>query len=92
MELFLSACSTFDKKTVSPGKQRRSVYTSEFNSDNYYGNCETYGVDTDVADIMAIATEANRSGQQQEYGSKNTFVPWDQWIKLSQEHKYKLIV
>jgi hypothetical protein len=34
MELLLSACSTFDKKTVLPGKQKRAVYASELDSDN----------------------------------------------------------
>jgi hypothetical protein len=40
---------------------------------------------------MTNATNANRSGHQQEYGNKKTFVPWDQWIKLSQEQKDMLI-
>jgi hypothetical protein len=65
MELLLSACSTFDKKTVLPGKQKRGIYASEFDSDNYNGSYETYHVDTDVAEIMANATDTNRSGQQQ---------------------------
>jgi hypothetical protein len=65
-----------------PGKQKRAVYASEFDSDNYNGNYETYRVETDVAEIMANATNTNRSGRRQEYGNKKTFVPWDQWIKM----------
>jgi hypothetical protein len=53
MELLLPACSTFDKKTVLPRKQKLAVYALEFDSDNYNGNYETYRVDTDVAKIMA---------------------------------------
>jgi hypothetical protein len=63
MEFLLSACSTFDKKTGLPVKQKRAVYASEFDSDNYNGNYETYRVDTDVAEIMANATDTNRSGR-----------------------------
>jgi hypothetical protein len=62
MELLLSACSTYDRKNVLPGKQKRTVYASEFDSDTYNTNYETYRVDTDVADIMANATDTNRSG------------------------------
>jgi hypothetical protein len=40
---------------------------------------------------MANATNTTRSGRRQEYGNKKTFVLWDQWIKLLQEHKDKLI-
>jgi hypothetical protein len=41
--------------------------------------------------LCANATDTNQSGRRQEYGNKKTFVPWDQWIKLSQEQKDKLI-
>jgi hypothetical protein len=60
--VLLSACSTFDKKTLFPGKQKRAVYASEFDSDNYNGSYEAYRVDTDVAEIMANATDTTRSG------------------------------
>jgi hypothetical protein len=50
-------------------------------------NYETYCVDTDVAEIMANAANMNRACCRQEYGNKKTYVPWDQWIKLSQEQK-----
>jgi hypothetical protein len=68
-----------------------TVYPSEFDSDTYNANYETCRVDTDVADIMANETDTNRSGHRQGYGNKKTFVTWDQWIKLSQEQKDKLI-
>ena len=66
MELLLSACSTYDKKIALPGKQKRAVYASEFDSDTYNGHYETYRVDTDVADIMAHSSDTNRSGNRQE--------------------------
>jgi hypothetical protein len=40
---------------------------------------------------MANATDTKRSGRRQEYGNKKTFVPWYQWIELSQEQKDKRI-
>jgi hypothetical protein len=61
IELLLSACSTFDK-TVLPRKQKRAVYASVFDSDDYNSNYETYRVGIDVAEIMANATDTNRSG------------------------------
>jgi hypothetical protein len=91
MELLLSACSTYEKKIVLPGKQKRAVYASEFNSDTYNANYEMYCIDTDVADIMENATDTNLSGQQSEYGNKKTFFLLDQWIKLLQEQKDNLI-
>jgi hypothetical protein len=63
MEVLLSAWSTFDKKTVLPGKQKRAVYAWEFDLDSYNGNYETYHVDTDVAEIMANASKTNRSAR-----------------------------
>ena len=57
MELLLSACSTYDKRIALPGKQKRAVYASEFDSDTYIGNYEAYCIDTDVADIMANAAD-----------------------------------
>jgi hypothetical protein len=87
MELLLLACSTSDKKTLLPGKQKRAVYASESDSDNYHGNYETYRVDTNVAEIMANATDSNQSGHRPAYGNKKTFVLWYQWIKLSQEQR-----
>jgi hypothetical protein len=62
MELLLSACSTYNKKIVLPGKSKRTVYALEFDSDTYITNYEPYRVDTDVADILANATDTNRSG------------------------------
>ena len=91
MELLLSACATYDKRIALPGKQKRAGYASEFDSDTYIGNYEAYRVDTNVADIRANATDTNRSGNRQDYGNKKTFVPWEQWNKLSQEQKEKLI-
>ena len=91
MELLLSAGSTYNKRITLPGKPKRAVYALEFDLDTYIGNYEAYRVDTDVADIVASATDTNRSGNCQDYGNKKTFLPWDQWIKLSQEQKDKLI-
>jgi hypothetical protein len=56
MELLLSACSTYDKKIVLPGKQKRAVYSSAISDDGndypYYDNPneehEVFQVDTDI--------------------------------------------
>jgi hypothetical protein len=62
MELLLSACFTYDKKIVLPGKQKRAVYASELDLDTYNTNYKTYCVDTNFVGNMANATDINRTG------------------------------
>jgi hypothetical protein len=89
MELLLSACSVYDKKVVLPGKSKRAVYASMIDADDVDvrehddGNDNAYAmynVDTDVSEIMVNA------GMQ-----KSSFLPRDEWNKLSDEEKERLI-
>ena len=88
IELLLSACSTYDKKIVLPGKTKRAVYASITDVDNVGGRehadrndaYEMYNVDTDVSDIMVNAGE-----------QKSSFIPREEWNKLSDEEKERLI-
>ena len=96
MELLLSACSTYDKKTTLPGKQKRAVYASAIVSDDIDdpqdGEYKVFQVDTDISDIMAYATDTNRFGNNRN-GSKPTssFLPREEWDKLTQEERDRLI-
>jgi hypothetical protein len=68
MELLLSACSTYDRKIVIPGKQKRAVYASAISdggddypyADNQNEDYEVFQVDTDINDIIVHATNTNR--------------------------------
>ena len=70
LELLLSACSTYDKKIGTPGKQKRAIYSTlvdntdgdPFQSDYQSGEYEVFQVDTDISDILAYNTDMNRSG------------------------------
>jgi hypothetical protein len=99
MELLLSACSTYDKKITLPGKQKRAVYATAITNDdgdypfddNPDGEYEVFKVDTDISDIMVHASNTNRFGSQQGTGNKSTFLPREEWNKLTQEKKDELI-
>ena len=86
IELLLSACSTYDKKIVLPGKNKRAVYASNFDNvdvrehDDRNDAYEMYNVDTDVSDIMVNAGE-----------QKSSYIPREEWNKLSDEDKERLI-
>jgi hypothetical protein len=100
MELLLSACSSYDKKITLPGKQKRAVYmetTSEDEPDGYYNvgqddGYAVYSIDTDISDIMVNTTNASRFDNTSiNSKSKSTFLPRDEWNKLTQEQKDRLI-
>jgi hypothetical protein len=99
-ELLLSACSTYEKKITLPGKQKRAVYTSATASEDVeYRFDDTpdaeYGifqVDTDISDVMANVTDTSRIGSNSNNGRpKSIFVPCDEWNKLTQDQKDRLI-
>ncbi|MFA9289401.1 MAG: reverse transcriptase domain-containing protein, partial [Weeksellaceae bacterium] len=97
MELLLSACSTFDKKITLPGKQKRAVYTTtvETDPDMYQsGNNDegyaVYNIDTDISDIMMV-NSTNTSSDGQSTSSALSRVPRDEWDKLTQEQRDRLI-
>ena len=94
MELLLSACSTFDKKITLPGKQKRAVYTTtvETDLDTYQGgnNDEgyaVYNIDTDISDIMMV----NSTNTSSDGTNTSSFLPRDEWDKLTQEQRDRLI-
>ena len=84
--MLLSACSTYDKKILLPGNTKRAVYASNFDNvdvrehDDRNDAYEMYNVDTDVSDIMVNAGE-----------QKSSYLPREEWNKLSDEEKERLI-
>jgi hypothetical protein len=101
MELLLVACSTYDKKLSLPGKQKLAIYKTEIDQhdntyylfdDTYNGVYEAYRVDTDISEIMANVSDTNRYGSISNLGkTQSTFLPRNEWDKLSQEQKDQLI-
>jgi hypothetical protein len=100
LELLLSACSTYDKKITLPGKQKRAVYTAtSSNDDGSYpyddikdGEYNVFQVDTDISDIMAFNTSMKRFDNKKNTGKPSyNFLPRDEWNKMTQEEKDRLI-
>jgi Reverse transcriptase (RNA-dependent DNA polymerase) len=99
LELLLSACSTYDRKLGTPGKQKRAVYATvvdDFATDPYTGDgngeYEVFQVDTDISDIMAYNTNTNRFGSNSNINDvKTKYLPREEWNKLSQAQKDALI-
>jgi hypothetical protein len=58
-----------------------------------YGSTnEAFRVDTDVSDILVHTSNTGYLGYcNQDSSQKKSFVPWDQWTKLSQDQKDRLI-
>ena len=86
--MLLSACSTYNKKILLPGKTKRAVYASVTDVDNvdvrgqdeHYELYDMYNVDTDISDIMVNAGE-----------QKSSFIPREEWNRLPDEEKERLI-
>jgi hypothetical protein len=97
MELMLLACSTYDKKLNLTGKQRRAVYQSEIENyddtdyphdDIYDSGYEPYQVNTDISEIPGNNTNTNCFGNNGKSDkAQATFLPRDDWNKLTQEQK-----
>jgi hypothetical protein len=86
MEMLLSACSTYDKKITLPGKQKR--YYNVGQDDGY----ALYSIEPDVSDIMVHTKNASRYDNTSiNINSKSTFLPQDEWNKLTQDQKDSLI-
>jgi hypothetical protein len=96
IQVLLSTCSTYDLQHSSVDRKKRAVYQSEFASDldPYEDNdYASYSVDTDVADIMAYATDTTRFGNRS--GSDNQSsnrIPYSKWIKMSEDKRNKILV
>jgi hypothetical protein len=101
LELLLSACSTYDKKIGTPGKQKRAVYASlvdEIENDpflnniNHGGEYKVFQVDTDISDILAYSTNINRFGKSSnDMQTKTKYLPHEEWNKLTQDQKNALL-
>jgi hypothetical protein len=97
MELLLSACSTYDNKITLPGKQKLAVYTAttlEDEPDRYYNvgqddGYAVYSIDTDISDILVNTSCFDNTSINSI--SKSTFLSRDEWNKLTQEQKDRLI-
>ena len=97
----MSACSTYDKKVTLPKKHKRAVYAADTSIDDvdYHfddvpdGKYDVFQVDTEVADIMAFTTDTKRFGKQQQGGPKasSSRVPREEWNKMTQEQRNKVI-
>jgi hypothetical protein len=67
VQVLLSTCSTYDSQRSSVDRKKRAVYQSELalSLDPYEDNdYAAYSVKTDVADIMAYATDTTRFGNR----------------------------
>ncbi len=100
LELLLLACSTYDKKIGTPGKQKRAVYATLLDDagvdplpeDIHHGEYEVFKVDTDISDIMAYNANTNRFGMSNtDSNTKTKYLPREEWNKLSQAQKDALI-
>ena len=101
LELLLSACSTYDKKIGTPGKQKRAVYAALvdetdndplLNDTNHGGEYGVFQVDTDISDILAYNTNMNRSGaSRNDMQTKTKYLPREEWNKLTQDQKNALL-
>jgi hypothetical protein len=86
VELLLSACSTYDKIHATPRSGQWNVYTVNFTQDDDFYNTDdgyTYGVDTDVTDILLHTTSIQFEGKP--LGNcieKLRFIPTEEWLKL----------
>jgi hypothetical protein len=103
MELLLSACSTYNKKIVLPGKQKRVVYASAISdggddypyADNPNEEYEVFQVDIDINDIIVHATSTNRFSKLKTADSGkpklSNFLSREEWNKSTQNKKDVLI-
>jgi hypothetical protein len=87
VELLLSACSQFDKKNTTTRSGQRKVYATGvlYDGEDYEPPDNTsYGIDTDIMEIYANATDTRSRGSTQ-------FIPRDEWLKLSQERRDEIL-
>jgi hypothetical protein len=94
VQVLLSACSTYDSQRSSSDRKKRVVYQSEldrepdpYDDNDYYD----YGVDTDVTDIMAYATDTTRFGSKSVSSNQSSSrITYSERIKLPEEERNKI--
>ena len=90
LELLLSACSTYDKMHATPRSGQRNVYAASIEQDDDFYDAQDgliFGVDTDVTDIIACATDMRLQGNPSNRNKESPFIPRDEWLKLSPEKR-----
>jgi hypothetical protein len=95
LKLLLSACYTYDKTHATPRSGQWNAYAATFTQDDDFYHARdgyTYGVDTDVTNILAHTTtmqfEVKPSGSRND---KWIFIPREEWLKLSPEKREEII-
>jgi hypothetical protein len=100
MLILLSACSTYDKNSNLLGKQKHEVYQTNFynyactdypHDDIYDSGYEAYHIATDILDILVNNTNTNSSGINKLDKAQETLSPSDEWDKLTQEKKERIL-
>jgi hypothetical protein len=95
LEFLLSACSSYDKTHATPRSGQRNVYTTNVEHDDNFFDAQdayTYGVDTDVTDILAHATDMRFKGSaSSNRNDKSPFVPREDWLKLTPEKREDIL-
>jgi hypothetical protein len=101
MELLLLARSSYGKKWNFPGKQKRAVYHTKIDNyddkdyplgDIHDSGYKAYHVDREILEILVNNTITNHFGNSGKSDkAKATFLPRDEWNKLTHEQKDRLI-
>jgi hypothetical protein len=95
LELLLSACSPYEKTHTTPCPGKRNVYSANFTQDDdfyYTHHGHTYGVDTDVTDILShTATMQFKAKSSGNCNDKKLFIPREEWLKPSPENREEII-
>jgi hypothetical protein len=95
LELLLSACPTYDKTHATPCSGLRNVYAANLIQDDDFYNTHdgcTYGVDTDVTDMLVHTTTMQFKGKPSVSRNYNSlFLPGEEWLKLSPENREEII-
>jgi hypothetical protein len=97
LALLLSACSTYDKNHAStrqPGQ--RNVYEASIQQgeDIFWdvNDTEIFHVDTDVTEVLAHAADTRARSSHASFGGTNSsFIPRDEWLKLSPEKREEIL-
>ena len=94
LELLLSACSTYDKMHATPRTAQRNVYAANFEPDDNLSdtnNHHTFGIDTDVTDILAYTTNTRFQRPSGNRNDQSSFLPREEWLKLTPEKREEIL-
>jgi hypothetical protein len=93
LDLLLSTCSMCDKLHTTPHSGQRQVYATSMGYDTYSAdNGVTYGVKTDVQEILAYAADMRyKAPLVPNKNGDSPFIPRDEWMKLAPEKREEII-